>query len=419
MAITNSEVEQKALRAREAARRVASTPTGIKNAALEGMARGLLEGRRAILAANEADVARAREKGISDALIDRLMLNRKRIEGMAEGLRVVAGLPDPIGEVISGWRRPNGLSIRKVRVPLGVIGIIYESRPNVTADAAALCLKAGNACILRGGTDAIDSNKAIADILMRSAEDAGVAAHAIQLIESTDRAAANELMRMDEYVDALIPRGGAGLAHAVAQNATVPVIFDGGGLCHTFVERTADLTMAGEIAFNAKVQRCSVCNAMETLLVDEPIAGEFLPTTCRRLAAAGVEIRGCEKTRAVYAGATAATGEDWETEYLAMILSVKVVAGLDEAIEHIARYGTRHSEAIVTTDYSAARRFEEEVDAAVVYVNASTRFTDGYEFGFGAEIGISNQKLHARGPMGLAEITTYKYVVEGTGQIRS
>ncbi|MDO8586601.1 MAG: glutamate-5-semialdehyde dehydrogenase [Armatimonadota bacterium] len=416
---TVSEVEQKARQAREAARLLASAPTGVKNAALLGMADAIVAEKADLLSANAIDVAAAREKGISDALIDRLSLNDKRIEGMAEGLNVVAALPDPIGEVIKGWRRPNGLRIRKVRVPLGVIGIIYESRPNVTADAAALCLKAGNACVLRGGTDAINSNKAIADVLMKAAQSAGVPANAIQLIETTDRAAANELMRMDKYVDALVPRGGVSLARAVAQNATVPVIFDGGGVCHTFVERTANLKMAEEIAYNAKVQRCSVCNAMETLLVDEPVAREFLPKICGRLAEAGVDIRGCDRTRAIYPAANLATDEDWETEYLALILSIKVVSGVDEAIEHITRHGTRHSECIVTQDYNAARKFEDEVDAACVYVNASTRFTDGYEFGFGAEIGISNQKLHARGPMGLEEITTYKYVINGDGQVRS
>lgn len=414
-----SEVELKARRARQAARQLANTPTGVKNAALVGMADGIMAKKDALLAANAIDVAAAREKGISDALIDRLTLNDKRIEGMAEGLKIVVALPDPIGEVIKGWRRPNGLKIRKVRVPLGVIGIIYESRPNVTADAAALCLKSGNACVLRGGTDAIQSNKAIADALMRAALTAGAPENAIQLIETTDRAAANELMRMDKYIDALVPRGGIGLARAVAETATVPVIFDGGGLCHTFVERTADLKMAEEIACNAKVQRCSVCNAMETLLVDEPIAEKFLPGMCARLAAAGVEIRGCERTRAIYPNAKAATEEDWDTEYLALILSIKVVSDIGEAIEHIAEHGTRHSEAIITQDYNTATRFQDEVDAACVYVNVSTRFTDGYEFGFGAEIGISNQKLHARGPMGLEEITTYKYLIDGNGQVRS
>jgi glutamate-5-semialdehyde dehydrogenase len=419
MGVHFSEVELKAKQAREASRLLAATPTGVKNAALNAMADALVAGSQALLEANAIDVAVAREKGISEAMIDRLTLNNERIGGMAEGLRIIAALPDPIGEVIKGWQRPNGLRIRKVRVPIGVIGIIYESRPNVTADAAALCLKSGNACVLRGGSDAIHSNKAIADVLMKSAEAAGVPANAIQLIENTDRAAANQLMRMDKYIDALVPRGGVSLARAVAETATVPVIFDGGGICHTFVERTADLKMAEDIAYNAKVQRCSVCNAMETLLVDEPIAASFLPGLCSRMATAGVEIRGCDLTRKIFPSAEAATEEDWDTEYSAMILSIKVVQGIGEAIEHIIQHGTRHSEAIVTTNYGAARKFEDEVDAACVYVNASTRFTDGYEFGFGAEIGISNQKLHARGPMGLEEITTYKYIINGDGQVRS
>jgi glutamate-5-semialdehyde dehydrogenase len=416
---TLSEVELKARQAREASRLLASTPTGVKNAALDAMADALVAQRTSLLEANAIDIPIAREKGISEAMIDRLTLNGKRIEGMAEGLRIVAALPDPVGEVIKGWKRPNGLQIRKVRVPIGVIGIIYESRPNVTADAAALCLKSGNACVLRGGTDAINSNRAIAGVLMESAQSVGVPANAIQLIENTDRTAANELMRMDKYIDALVPRGGVSLARAVAENATVPVIFDGGGICHTFVERSADLKMAEEIAYNAKVQRCSVCNAMETLLVDEAVSAAFLPNMCKRLADAGVEIRGCEKTRKLYPSASAASEEDWDTEYSAMILSVKVVADIDEAIDHITEHGTRHSESIVTTDYNAARKWQEQIDAACVYVNASTRFTDGYEFGFGAEIGISNQKLHARGPMGLEEITTYKYIIDGSGQIRS
>lgn len=416
---TLSEVELKARQAREASRLLAATPTGVKNAALNAMADALMAEKSSLLSANAIDIPIAKEKGISEAMIDRLTLNDKRIEGMAEGLRIIAALPDPIGEVIKGWQRPNGLRIRKVRVPIGVIGIIYESRPNVTADAAGLCLKSGNACVLRGGTDAINSNKAIADVLMKSAEAAGVPANAIQLIENTDRAAANELMKMDKYIDALVPRGGVSLARAVAENATVPVIFDGGGICHTFVERTADLDMAAEIAYNAKVQRCSVCNAMETLLVDEPVAELFLPGICSRMAAAGVEIRGCERTQEVFPSAKAATDEDWDTEYSAMILSIRVVPNIDEAIAHITRHGTRHSETIVTTSYEAARKWEDEIDAACVYVNASTRFTDGYEFGFGAEIGISNQKLHARGPMGLEEITTYKYIINGDGQVRS
>lgn len=414
----HSEVLEKAKLAKAAARALASTSTSIKNNALAAIAKAFVDRKEEILAANAIDLENARAKGISGALLDRLTLNDKRIEGMAEGLMIVAALPDPIGEVIKGWKRPNGLEIRQVRVPIGVIGIIYEARPNVTADAAGLCLKAGNACILRGGSEAINSNKAVARIMAEAAEAAGVPANSILLVESTDREAARELMRMNEYVDALIPRGGAGLIRTVVETSTVPVIETGCGNCHTYVDASADLQMASDIAFNAKVQRPGVCNAMETLLVNEQIASEFLPIICKRLSDAGVEIRGDEKTRAIWPDAKPATDEDYYTEYLDLILAMKVVADVDEAIAHINKYNTRHSETIVTTDFNAAKKFEEEIDAAAVYVNASTRFTDGFEFGFGAEIGISNQKLHARGPMGLQEITTYKYIIEGSGQIR-
>jgi len=413
------EVAQKAVLARSAARALASTPTAIKNAALTAMAEALVDRSDEILKANAADLDRSKGKGVPGALLDRLIANETRVLDMAKGLEVVAALPDPVGEVIRGWRMPNGLEIRQVRVPIGVIGIIYEARPNVTADAAGLCLKAGSACILRGGSEAINSNSVIARIMAEAAEEAGAPPNSIQLIESTGREAAHELMKMTEYIDLLIPRGGAGLIRTVVETAAVPVIETGCGNCHTFVEATADLAMAEEIAFNAKVQRPGVCNAMETLLADEQIAAGFLPNTCRRFQAAGVEIRGCEKTRALWPDAKPATEEDYYTEYLALVLAIKVVSGLEEAVEHVNKYGTGHSEAIVTRDRDAARRFQEGVDAAVVYVNASTRFTDGFEFGFGAEIGISNQKLHARGPMGLREITTYKYIVEGSGQVRT
>jgi glutamate-5-semialdehyde dehydrogenase len=416
--LTQSEVQHKAKLAKEAARALAATPTGVKNAALVAIAEALVEKSDVILGANFIDKERARINGASDTLLDRLTLDEDRIEEIAEGFFIVASLPDPVGEVIKGWRRPNGLEIRQVRVPIGVIGIIYEARPNVTADAAALCLKSGNACILRGGSEAINSNKAIAEIMAEAAVKAGVPENAIQLIESTDREAARELMRMNGYVDALIPRGGAGLIKAVVETATVPVIETGCGNCHTYVDASAELDMAHDIVINAKVQRPGVCNAMETLLVSEQIASEFLPTICGSLLDAGVEIRGCERTREICPEAKPATEEDYYTEYLALILAVKVVSGVEEAIAHINKYGTKHSEAIVTRDYDAARRFQQDVDAAAVYVNASTRFTDGFEFGFGAEIGISNQKLHARGPMGLQEITTYKYVIDGSGQIR-
>ncbi len=418
MTETISEVRQKAMLAKAAARALASVSTGVKNAALLGMAQAFIDRQDEIIAANAVDLDRAKEKGISGALLDRLTLNDKRIEGMADGLRIVAALPDPIGEVIKGWKRPNGLDIRQVRVPIGVIGIIYEARPNVTADAAGLCIKAGNACVLRGGSEAINANKVITKIMAEAALAAGMPDNCILLIESTDREAARELMRMNEFVDALIPRGGAGLIRTVVETATVPVIETGCGNCHTFVEASADLKMAEDIAFNAKVQRPGVCNAMESLLVDEKVADKFLPVMLKRFEDAGVEIRGCEKTRAIWPNATPATDEDYYTEYLALILAVKVVYGVDEAIAHINKYNTRHSETIVTSNFSTAKKFEDEIDAAAVYVNASTRFTDGFEFGFGAEIGISNQKLHARGPMGLQEITTYKYLIEGSGQIR-
>jgi glutamate-5-semialdehyde dehydrogenase len=413
-----TEVEQKAQQAAVAARALATTSTAVKNAALLAMADALVDRQGEILVANTIDLEHAGKKGIYGALLDRLTLDEKRIADMADGLRIVAALPDPVGEVIKGWKRPNGLEIRQVRVPIGVIGIIYEARPNVTADAAGLCLKAGNACILRGGSEAINSNSRIAGIMAEAAEKAGVPANPIQLIESTDREAARDLMRMNAYVDALIPRGGAGLIRTVVETATVPVIETGCGNCHTYVESSADLGMASDIVFNAKVQRPGVCNATETLLVDEQIAAEFLPTICKRLSEAGVEIRGDAPTLQAWPNAIPATEDDYYTEYLALTISVKVVSSVEEAIEHINKYGTRHSEAIITENRDAARRFQDGVDSAAVYVNASTRFTDGFEFGFGAEIGISNQKLHARGPMGLAEITTYKYLIEGSGQIR-
>ncbi len=405
-------------RARAAAGHLASASTARKNGALLAMAEALCSGQDDLLQVNALDVSAARERGTTSAMVDRLTLTPARISSMAEGLRQVAALPDPIGEVLDGWRRPNGLEIQRVRVPLGVVGIIYESRPNVTAEAASLCLKAGTACILRGGSEALRSNAAITRVLADSAAREGLPREAIQLVESPDREAARELMRMNGLVDVLIPRGGAGLIQSIIENATVPVIETGTGNCHTYVDASADLDKAVEIVVNAKCSRPSVCNAMETLLVHDVIAEEFLPVAADRLRAAGVEIRGCPRTRETVPDVVPATEEDWATEYLDLILAVRVVGGLEEAMDHIARYGTRHSEAIVTEDYTSARRFTDEVDSACVYVNASTRFTDGYEFGFGAEVGISNQKLHARGPMGLAELTTYKYVIRGDGQIR-
>ena len=412
------ELEQKGAQAKKAARQLAFLASGIKNQALYAMAESLEKKMADILLANARDMEAARKQGLSNALLDRLLLTEARIAGMADGLRQTAALPDPIGEVPGMWKRPNGLEIGKIRVPLGVIGIIYEARPNVTADAVGLCLKAGNAVILRGGSEAILSNIAIVRILAEAAEAAGIPSGAVNLIEITDRAAVDHMLKMNRYLDVIIPRGGAGLIRTVVENSSVPVIETGSGVCHTYVDATADLSMAQAIAFNAKVSRPGVCNSMETLLVHEAVAASFLPAMLERYRAAGVELRGCEETRRYHPAVLQATEEDWSTEYHDLILSVKVVSSIDEAIDHIDQYSTRHSEAIVTSDYFNARRFQREVDAAAVYVNASTRFTDGCEFGFGAEIGISTQKLHARGPMGLPELTSIKYIIFGDGQIR-
>ena len=419
IASAQQEVIEKAKAARLAAREMGVLPTSAKDRALLAMAQALIERQHFILEANSADVRAARDAGLSEALIDRLLLSEKRIAGMAAGLREVAGLPDPVGEVIEGWRRPNGLQIFKVRVPLGVVGMIYESRPNVTVDAAGLCIKAGNAVILRGGSEALQSNVALVRVIAEAAHGAGVPKGALQLIETAERAAAQQLMRLNEHVDVLIPRGGEGLIRAVVDNATVPVIETGVGNCHVYVDEFADLEMAERIVINAKCQRPGVCNACETLLVHQAVAAEFLRGVGPLLVEQGVELRGCPRTREIVPGAHEATEQDWRTEYLDLILAVRVVDSFEQALAHIADYGTRHSEAIVTRDYERAQRFVELVDAAAVYVNASTRFTDGGEFGLGAEIGISTQKLHARGPMGLRELTTYKYIVRGAGQIRS
>ncbi|MCE5314904.1 MAG: glutamate-5-semialdehyde dehydrogenase [Armatimonadota bacterium] len=413
-----TEIELICKKAKAAAPRLATIGAAIKNSALMAMADAFEASRAAIFEANKIDLAAAEANGISGAMLKRLELTDKKIDQMADGVRQIAQLPDPVGETIEGYLRPNGMEVRRVRVPLGVIGIIYESRPNVTADAAALCLKSGNAVILRGGSEAINSNLAIAKIINDAITPIGVPEGAIQIIETTDRAAARELMTMKPYIDCLIPRGGKGLIQTVVQNSTIPVIEHGDGNCHVYVDGAADLKMAEEIAFNAKVQNPSVCNAAETLLVSEHIADRFLPVICKRLADAGVEIRADEKARAIVPGLKEATDDDWATEFLDLIYALKVVSGIDEAIEHIGKYGTKHTEAIVTEDYTAARRFTSEVDAAAVFVNVSTRFTDGYEFGKGAEMGISTQKLHARGPMGVEEMTTYKYVVTGSGQLR-
>ena len=406
----------KCAKAAEPALRVLNA--GEKDKALLGVAEKLLADASYILEANEKDVVRAKENGMKPGLVDRLMLDRSRIEGMAEGIRQVAALPDPVGEVRSMKQRPNGLLIGQKRVPLGVIGIIYEARPNVTADAFALCFKAGNVVILRGGSDAFYSNLAIVETIRTALNDHGVPKDAIQLIEDTSRKTAQEFMKMDRYVDLLIPRGGAGLIRSVLENSRIPVIETGTGNCHIFVDESADLQMAVSIIFNAKTQRIGVCNACESLVVHERVLDRLMPLLKKKLDEKQVEIRGDRKAAAAAEGIVPATEEDWGTEYLDYILSVKTVDSIDEAIAHINRYNTGHSEAIITSDYANAQRFLNEVDAAAVYVNASTRFTDGYEFGFGAEIGISTQKLHARGPMGLEALTSYKYIIYGNGQIR-
>ncbi|MBE3578145.1 MAG: glutamate-5-semialdehyde dehydrogenase [Limnochordales bacterium] len=412
------EVAEKGRKAQAASRQLAVLRSAVKDRALLAMADALLARQEEILEANRKDYEEAAAAGRTGALLDRLKLTPERIAGMARGLRNVAALPDPVGEGVSRTVRPNGLVIEEVRVPLGVVGIIYEARPNVTADAAGLCLKAGNAVILRGGHEALRSNMAIVRALHAGLEAAGVVREAVQLLEFPGRESAQALMRAREYVDVLIPRGGAGLIQTVVREARVPVIETGVGNCHTFVDATADLQMALNIVINAKCQRPSVCNAMETLLVHKDVAATFLPQVAEALRERGVELRGCPRTQALVPDVKPATEEDWYAEYLDLILAVKVVDSLEEAIAHINRYGSRHSEAIVTNDYTAAQRFLDEVDAACVYVNASTRFSDGEQFGLGAEIGISTQKLHARGPMGLRELTTVKFRVYGNGQVR-
>jgi len=404
--------------ARQAARRIATASSDTKNLCLRDAAARLRASRASLLDANGSDVRRGRDAGLSTALLDRLTLNDARVEAMAKGLEEVAQLPDPVGETIAQWRRPNGLEIGQVRIPLGVIGVIYESRPNVTADAAALCLKAGNAVVLKGGSEALATNAAIAALLAEAAGSAQLPTAAIQLIPTADRQAVQVLLKQSQYIDVIVPRGGESLIRAITESSSIPVIQHYAGVCHTYVDASADLAMADRICFNAKVQRPGVCNAMENMLVHESVAAEFLPGMLRKLRAAGVEIRGCERTKQIVDDVTPATEEDWRTEYLDLILAVKVVDSLDAAIDFINTHGTGHSDAIVTRDYANARRFQAEVDSAAVYVNASTRFTDGYEFGFGAEVGISTNRLHARGPMGLRELTTYKYVISGSGQIR-
>jgi glutamate-5-semialdehyde dehydrogenase len=405
-------------RARAAARQMARLPGAVKNDALMRMAAALEAEESALTTLNARDVKRAEEHGLSSAMIDRLRLTPKRISDMAHGLREIAALSDPIGEVTRTWRRPNGLEIGMMRMPLGVIAFIYESRPNVTADAAGLCLKSGNAVILRGGSEAIQSNLALSELLSKAAVAAGMPDDGVQMIPTTDRRAILELLKMEKFVDLAVARGGEEFIRTVVAHSHIPVIKHDKGLCHTYIDAGADPTMAAKVAFNAKVQRPSVCNAMETLLVHRDIANRFLPAFCDQLRAAGVEVRGCAETLCLVPWATAASDEDWDTEYLDLILSIRVVDSLDDALDHITRHSSKLSESIVTTNYQNARRFLHEVDAAAVFVNASTRFTDGYEFGFGAELGISTQKLHARGPMGLESLTSLKYIVFGDGQVR-
>ena len=411
-------VKAKAQAAKQAAAKLAVTSTAVKNAALLAMATALEAQQSEILAANERDMTAAAAKGMKSSMLDRLKLTAERISGMADGLRQVAGLADPVGNVIDGKTLPNGLHITKIHVPLGVIGIIYEARPNVTADAAGLCLKSGNAVILKGGSEAMESNKTVAAILAQAAEGAGIPAGSIQFIDTSDRQAVQDLIHMNGLVDVVILRVGAGLIQAVVRNASVLVIETGAGVCHTYVDKDADVEMAMKIAFNAKVQRPSVCNAMETLLVHKDIADKFLPMMLMMYNSSAVEIRGDETVQEYSGQVHPATEEDWSTEYGDLRLSVKIVDSIEEAMAHIAKYGTGHSECIVTNNYQAAQLFQYTVDAAAVYVNASTRFTDGNEFGFGAEIGISTQKLHARGPMALPELTSTKYLINGNGQVR-
>ena len=413
------DTEKMGAAARSAARILGVAGTAVKNKALDAMANALEANADSIISANRTDLDNAKQNGMKDSLMDRLRLTPERIAGMADGVRQVAALADPVGEVIEGSVRPNGMKIQRVRVPLGVVGIIFEARPNVTSDAAALCLKSGNACILRGGKEAIHSNMAIADVLRQAVASAGLPADCIQLVSDTSRESANQMMRMNGYLDVLIPRGGAGLIKAVVRNSTVPVIETGVGNCHVYVDSTADTDMAANIIYNAKTSRPSVCNAIETILVHKDIAQKALPVIKARLDDKKVEIRGCERTAAILGECVIpATDEDYATEFLDYILACRVVDSLDEAIDHIAKYSTGHSECIVTSDYFSAEKFTSSVDSAAVYVNCSTRFTDGGEFGLGAEIGISTQKLHARGPMGIRQLTSSKFIIQGDGQIR-
>jgi len=404
--------------AKEASRSMERLSSTVKDKALLAMAAGLEKNKRRIFSANKRDILSCKRKRLKSAFIDRLTLNDRRIKSMADSLREIAKIHDPIGELIKMWTRPNGLWIGKMRVPLGVVGVIYESRPNVTSDCIGLCVKSGNSVILRGGSEAINSNIAIYSVLTEAAKRCGISAGTINLIKTTDRKAVHILLALDEYVDLIIPRGGESLIREVASRAKIPVLKHYKGICHTYVDEEADLNMAEKICFNAKVQRPSVCNAMETLLVHKDVAARFLPGMIKKYTEAGVEVRGCQMTRKIVKAVKPANETDWSTEYLDLILSVKVVEDMDDAIEHITKYGTKLSDSIVTEDYYHAVEFIRKVDSACVYVNASTRFTDGYEFGLGAEIGISTDKFHARGPVAVEELTSYKYIIFGSGQIR-
>jgi glutamate-5-semialdehyde dehydrogenase len=406
-------------RARSAARQLPAVSSHDKNAALRAMGAGLRSGAETILKENAADVADARKAGLSAALVDRLMLNRDRIDKMARSVEEIADLRDPVGEIIEGYTRPNGLQIRRVRVPLGVILAIYESRPNVTSDVAALTLKSGNAVILRGGKESLHSNLAIHRVLAEALESQGLPADAVQMIGDPDRDLLAALLRADRWIDVVIPRGGEALIRAVAEQSTIPVIKHYKGVCHVYVDELADLDMAEAICFNAKVQRAATCNAMETMLVHKNVAARFLPRICRRLSEAGVELRGCERARRLWPAAKPATEDDWYAEYLDLVLAIRVVDTVQEAIDHIARYGSNHTDAIVSEDMRHVQQFVRDVDSSSVMVNTSTRFSDGGEYGLGAEVGISTDKLHARGPMGVRDLTTYKWVVYGSGQLRT
>ncbi|MDD5686213.1 MAG: glutamate-5-semialdehyde dehydrogenase [Elusimicrobia bacterium] len=411
-------IVRKAKRTKIASRNLAFVSNDIKNKALFNIAENILKNRDKIISENLKDIKNAEKQKLPSAMVDRLVLNNGRINAMVDGLKFVIGLPDPVGEIIEKITRPNGLEIRKIRVPIGVIGIIYEARPNVTVDSVGLCLKSGNCVVLRGGSETINSNKILTKLICESAYSDGIPEGSVEFIDKVDRKVISEMIRLNDYIDCIIPRGGENLIKFVRDNSSIPVIAHGKGVCHTYVDKDANIENAIKISFNAKVQRPGVCNAMETLLVHKDIAANILPLIIDKYKKAGVEIRGCKNTKKIISGIKPATEDDWYEEYLDLILSIKIVSSVDEAIAHIEKYGSHHSDAIVTENRETSEKFLKEVDSAVVYWNASTRFTDGNEFGMGAEIGISTQKIHARGPMGLRELTSYKYVVRGNGQIR-